>query len=188
MTCVCTELVMSNSLWPQRLQPARFLCPWDFPGKNIGVVAISFSKASSQPRDRTYTSCFGRQILYHWATWAAQAKMTSKLLLLSDSPALWFDPKGNGDPERGISLSKSRSSAVQARLEFIFQHSCFRGLSPLLSLLQGWRLLHHRGSVQGALDAHILPGTLLQLSWSVKLAIPKHHSLGSLQTAEIHFS
>ena len=29
--------VMSNSLWPHRLQPTRLLCPWDSPGKNTGV-------------------------------------------------------------------------------------------------------------------------------------------------------
>ena len=29
--------VMSDSLQPLGLQPARFLCPWDFPGKNTGV-------------------------------------------------------------------------------------------------------------------------------------------------------
>ena len=29
--------VMSNSLWSHGLQPVRFLCPWDFPGKNAGV-------------------------------------------------------------------------------------------------------------------------------------------------------
>ena len=29
--------VMSNSLQPHRLQPARFLHPWDFPAKNTGV-------------------------------------------------------------------------------------------------------------------------------------------------------
>ena len=29
--------VVSNSLPPQRLQPARLFCPWDFPGKNTGV-------------------------------------------------------------------------------------------------------------------------------------------------------
>ena len=34
--CVCmlSNSVMSNSLWPQ--QPARPLCPWNFPGKNTG--------------------------------------------------------------------------------------------------------------------------------------------------------
>jgi len=28
---------MPNSLQPHGLQPTRFLCPWDFPGKNAGV-------------------------------------------------------------------------------------------------------------------------------------------------------
>ena len=34
-------------------------------------AAISFSRGSSQPRDRTCVSCIGRQILSHWATWEA---------------------------------------------------------------------------------------------------------------------
>ena len=34
---VCTCSVGSNSLWPHRLEPARFLYPWDFPGKNTEV-------------------------------------------------------------------------------------------------------------------------------------------------------
>ena len=29
--------VTSDSLRPDRLQPAVLLCPWDFPGKNTGV-------------------------------------------------------------------------------------------------------------------------------------------------------
>ena len=29
--------VVSNSLWPHGLWPARLLCPWDFPGKSTGV-------------------------------------------------------------------------------------------------------------------------------------------------------
>ena len=29
--------VMSNSLTPRGLQPTGLLCPWKFPGKNIGV-------------------------------------------------------------------------------------------------------------------------------------------------------
>ena len=32
-------------------------------------VAISFSRWSCWPRDWTWVSCIGRQILYHWATW-----------------------------------------------------------------------------------------------------------------------
>ena len=34
--------VMSNSLWPHGLQPARLLCPRNFPGKNMGVGCHSF--------------------------------------------------------------------------------------------------------------------------------------------------
>ena len=29
--------LMSDSLWPYGLQPTRFLCPWSFPEKNIGM-------------------------------------------------------------------------------------------------------------------------------------------------------
>ena len=39
--CVCTRVrarsVMSSSLQPHGLQPAMLLCPWDYPGMNIGV-------------------------------------------------------------------------------------------------------------------------------------------------------
>ena len=48
---------MSNPLQPCGLQSTRLLCPSDFPGKNIGVVAISSSKGSSQSRDWTHVSC-----------------------------------------------------------------------------------------------------------------------------------
>ena len=34
--CV-SRLIVSNSLWSQGLWPMRFLCPWNFPGKNTGV-------------------------------------------------------------------------------------------------------------------------------------------------------
>ena len=33
--------VVSNSLWPDRLQPTRLLCPWDSPGKNTRVGSHS---------------------------------------------------------------------------------------------------------------------------------------------------
>ena len=34
------------------------LCPWHSPGKNTEWAAISFSRGSSQPRDRTQIFCF----------------------------------------------------------------------------------------------------------------------------------
>ena len=32
-----SHTVVSDSLWPHGLKPTRLLCPWDSPGKNIGV-------------------------------------------------------------------------------------------------------------------------------------------------------
>ena len=35
--CVCACSVVPDSLWPHGLYTTRLLCPWDSPGKNIGV-------------------------------------------------------------------------------------------------------------------------------------------------------
>ena len=48
--------VMSDSLRPYGLQPA-VLCPWNFPGRILEWVIISYSRGSSQPRDWTPVSC-----------------------------------------------------------------------------------------------------------------------------------
>ena len=59
--------VVSDSFATPWTEACQVLCPWDFPGKNTGVGAISFSRGTSRSKDRTRTSCFGRQILYHRA-------------------------------------------------------------------------------------------------------------------------
>ena len=62
---------MSDSLQAPGLQPARLLCPRDFPGKSTGVGAMPSSRGSSRPRDGTrLLSVFsiGRRVLYHCAT------------------------------------------------------------------------------------------------------------------------
>ena len=38
---------------PMDCTPTRLLYPWNFPGKNIEQVAISYSRGSSQLRDQT---------------------------------------------------------------------------------------------------------------------------------------
>ena len=35
--CIINNTVVSDSLWPHGLQPARLLCPWAFPGNDTGV-------------------------------------------------------------------------------------------------------------------------------------------------------
>ena len=55
--CIVSCSVMSNSLQPHGLGPARFLCPRNSPGRNTGVDSISFSRGASWPRDWTHLSC-----------------------------------------------------------------------------------------------------------------------------------
>ena len=48
--------VVSDSLWPHGLEPIRFLRPWNFQARVPEWVAISFSRESSWPKDRTRVS------------------------------------------------------------------------------------------------------------------------------------
>ena len=50
IVCVHCCSVMSDSLQLHELQPTRLLCPWNSPGQNTGVIAIPFSRDSSQSR------------------------------------------------------------------------------------------------------------------------------------------
>ena len=62
---VCACSVMSISLQPTDGILPGSCGPWNFPSKNTLWVAISYSRASSQHRDRTHVSCIsciGRQI------------------------------------------------------------------------------------------------------------------------------
>ena len=45
--------VVADSLQLHGLQSARFLCPWNSPGKNTGVSRHFLRQGSSRPRDQT---------------------------------------------------------------------------------------------------------------------------------------
>ena len=60
---VFSHKVVSKSCMTPQTVSARFLCPWDFPGKNTG--GVSFSSISSQPSDQTRVSCIAGRFLYH---------------------------------------------------------------------------------------------------------------------------
>ena len=59
--------VVSDSLRPHGLSPAKLLCPWDFPGQNTGMGCHSSCRGSSWPRDWTHI-CFAGGFLTIWAT------------------------------------------------------------------------------------------------------------------------
>ena len=62
---------MSDSLWPHGLYPARLLYPWNFPGKKLEWVAISYSRGSSQsgyftPSPILAGGFITREVQTHW--------------------------------------------------------------------------------------------------------------------------
>ena len=59
--------VVSDSLWPHGLYS-----PWNSPGQNTGVVAFSFFRGSSQPRDRTQVCQIACRFFTNWSTREAQ--------------------------------------------------------------------------------------------------------------------
>ena len=68
---------MFNSLRPNRLYPARLLCPWNFQAEMLEWVAISYSWGSSHPSLNPHLLCLLHwKADYHWATWEAHCHVT----------------------------------------------------------------------------------------------------------------
>ena len=59
---------MFDSCSPTDCNPPGSSLHGIFQARILERVAISFSRGSSQPRDRTQDSCIGRRIFCHWAT------------------------------------------------------------------------------------------------------------------------
>ena len=63
----------------------RLLCPWDSPGKNIGVGCHFLLQRSSRPRDQTHIfciSCIARWIVFHCDTWEDWNKISCSCIYL----------------------------------------------------------------------------------------------------------
>ena len=74
--CTCACSVVSNSVTPWTVAWKTPLSMEFSRQEVLEWVAISYSRGSSQPRDLTQVSpvfCIGQWILYHCATWEAQA-------------------------------------------------------------------------------------------------------------------
>ena len=54
---VCVFSVMSSSLRLYGLQPTRLLCPWDSPGKNIGVGCCALLQGIFLTQGSNHISC-----------------------------------------------------------------------------------------------------------------------------------
>ena len=57
--------VVSKSLQPRELWPARLLCPWDFPGESTEVGCHSLLRWVFPTQGSNLHLLLGKQILYH---------------------------------------------------------------------------------------------------------------------------
>ena len=56
--CCCVASAVSNSVQPHRRKPARLPCPWDSPGKNIGVRGHFLLECMKVKSDSEVTQSF----------------------------------------------------------------------------------------------------------------------------------
>ena len=80
--------VKSDSLQPHGGYPARFLCPWDFPGKNTGVGCLFLLQGIFLTQESNPHLLLGRWILYSWATWEALSEYILGFCFFPDSTFL----------------------------------------------------------------------------------------------------
>ena len=61
-----TGVVLLASLWSHGLEPTRFLCRWNSPGKDTGVGSHSLLQGILPTQGSSPGLLHCRQILYHW--------------------------------------------------------------------------------------------------------------------------
>ena len=62
--------IVSHSSWPHGLQPARLLCPWDFPGKSLEKSALD-----KEDRSVAVYSLFLNFFICSFSVWCARSTM-----------------------------------------------------------------------------------------------------------------
>ena len=69
---VLRHSVLSDSLWPCRLQPTRHLCPWNSPGKNTGVGCHALLQETIPIQGSNQVSSIAGRLFTIWNTREAQ--------------------------------------------------------------------------------------------------------------------
>ena len=90
---LCCHSFMSDSLQPHRLEPARLLCPRDFPGKNTGV-GCRFLLQGIFPTQRSNLCLLHLPVLTHGffttsATWETPVTVSLNSKFFSHITARW---------------------------------------------------------------------------------------------------
>ena len=102
--CVCVCVHTHAQLSPTVCDPMDCSQPGSslhgiFQARKLEWIAISFSRGSPRSRDRTYISCTGRWILYHWATGKPSLSLTGcyRLNVYVATKSIFWSPKPQCD-------------------------------------------------------------------------------------------
>ena len=111
----------------------------------LKLVAISFSRGSSQPRDWTHVSCIDRWVLYHWTTWETKGEYCYIRKILGESVVDYeiylFTILWKMQVKTGI----SSQSLLTARLDFSWCNSAESGVHGITWVVQIMCFLFHLG-------------------------------------------
>ena len=110
--------IVSDSLWPYGLYPTRYLCPWDFAGKNTGVGCLLCQRIfPTQGLNLCLLQLLHcRRILFGWATSAVLCLVAS---VVSDCLRP-MDCSPPGSSVHGDSPGKHTGVGCHALLQGIF--------------------------------------------------------------------
>ena len=89
--------VMSDSLQPCGLKPARLLGPWNFPGKNTGVGCYFLLQRILPTQELNPAS---KKISVDY-TWSKAVIKDMEISVLKDEEMLWLEAEKNGVKETG---------------------------------------------------------------------------------------
>ena len=93
--CVCvSHSVMSDSLLPHVLWPARLLCPWNSPSKNTGMGCYALLQGNlPDPGKEPRSPALAGRFFTFWATREARkAQCQDPIPTSCPRPLLWFHP------------------------------------------------------------------------------------------------
>ena len=146
--------VVSDSLWPHGLWPARLLCPWSSLSKNTGVGCHSLLQGIFPTQGLNLGLLHYRQILYHWATKKAPFKQDIVLYCIHRSKmyltttillTIWLLPSScllqNSSIRNILHTYLDKSLQLCSRAIFLAEtHFCYtdRNRDRVLLLKSGW--------------------------------------------------
>ena len=95
--CCCLAAQSCPTLWLHGLQPARLLCPWDFPGKSTGVGCHFLLQGIFPIQGSNLHFLHYKLILYHRATWEARSPSIQQCIY--EVAIMWIPLGGTPEPQ-----------------------------------------------------------------------------------------